>query len=459
MLPAVLVALLAVVPVQDKNLSREAGGAQLGEPFTPPSGAQRQELAGGKIAYIFYDDKGFVFNIKVHADGRPFEIEQIIMDSPQENAHNLRKSIRDIWGSLLIDSKDEGKYFKDIFQDQFTRWEISYGNLEQFENVVRLWMKDLVGQTQTGGGTSSSGVNLDALFGQYGDAFPNGLGGINLGMKLNPGNVWILIQTEGEKKTYEYKYENGDVFTAITDGQGLVLSAAYTFKTQPLAFRETIKQYMLNKYGNYLQSRTEKGDYLMYLFIGTPSGGMVDSLELSAWKSEVTVKSMKTKAKVAEIPPTEEKPVAETGTYVDNLVMANLFAAPQGGLPKGLGPIKLGDKFEAGEVWKLSKTAGGLSYYQYKEYDNNDYTEVRVDAQGLIRSVQHNFINPKAEIRKKVKDYIKGTFNQFYENYSTVQDGSITYYLQRGTGGAESISMALYEWPDALAVRVFFGEL
>jgi hypothetical protein len=139
--------------------------------------------------------------------------------------------------------------------------------------------------------------------------------------------------------------------------------------------------------------------------------------------------------------------------------MTNFFNAPAGALPNALGPIKLGDTFGPGEIWKLTKTEGGLSYYQYRGYDNDDYTEVRVNAQSIIHSVQHNFINPSPQIRQKVTEYVTITFARFRDENITNDEGSITYYLHEFPGGATSISLALYEFPDALVVRIFYGEL
>ena len=453
----VLVSLLALAPAQERSLAREAGGAILGEVFTPPEDAQRQELKGGNVAYIWYNERGFLFNVKVGPDGKPYEIEQLIVNMPLEPAVNIRNSINSQYSAWLKDSSDDGDYFKDVLNDGYTIWHVSYGDFGQFKNVMRFWMKDLVAQSAASGETTSTGVNLDALFSMYGANFPNGLGGINIGVEFEPGEVWTLAGTEFGLKTYEYIYANDDVFTVVTDNQGVIINTSYTFYSQPEEFREELKQYLMNKYGKYLASTSESGFLKTVRFEGPVIDDKSDVLEMKSAGHVITIKSSRSEAKPEKT--ISEAPKTEAESYLAGLDLNIMFDAPADGLPYGLGPIKLDDEFVPGDVWEFIKEEEGLKYYYYREYDNQDFTEVRADSQSRILSVHHYFVNPSAALRTKVKNHLKSAFNRFLELNRTFGDGTIIYYHQPATGGGVATSLAVYEFPDEISIRVFRGEL
>jgi hypothetical protein len=452
----ILVVALLFSPMQETYLSREGAGTRLGERFTPPEGAQRQQLQDGGFAYVWHDQKG-VYNVKTTTDGYVYSIEWYLAEMPRPNTVEFRASLKSQYGQWLVESQGNEIAFTDLYEDGYTRWEISYGTLADLENVLQLRMWDLVEYTDETEETTAGGVNLDVLFSQYGDEFPNGLGGINIGQTLVPGDTWKPVSTAAGGNTYEYTYPNGDVFTITVADQMLITSSTYTFKSQPSSFRAVIKDYLMNKYGAYLANQVENSTQLLLQFRqADPGGGPRKCLDLNCTGELVIIKAF---SLMEEVDESTQEPVDESESYVSRLVLEDLFEAEEGELPLGLGPIKLGDELNPGDVWILSKTEGGLKYYIYDEYDNDDYTEVRVDDKGFIRSIQHNFLQPSADFKKKIKGYLLGTFNSLLESHDSSDAGSITYFLQRGSGGSEPLSLAVYEWSDALAIRIFYGEL
>ena len=453
-----LIFLLAVSllfsPAQEKYLSRESAGTRLGEHFSPPEGAQKQQLPEGGFAYVWADSEG-AYNVKTTPDGYVTVIEWYLSEMPVPNTIQFRASIKSKYGQWLVEAKGSDSDFSDLYEDGYTRWQIAFGTLESLERVLQLRMWDLTAQNEKAEESAAGGVNLDALFKMYGDEFPVGIGGIDIGKTLVPGEVWKPVSADSGKK-FQYLYPNGDVFMVATDDQMAITSSAYTFNSQPYEFRKVIKDYLVSKYGSYLTNNIENNSIFKLQFRQPDSGGLTRCLDLTHLEGEFRIEACSVETESEEV---TQEPAAEGDSYVSRLVLEKLFKAEEGWLPQGLGSIKLGDVFNPGKRWVLSKTEGGLKHYSTHNYDNDDYTDVWVDGEGVMRNIQHNFLRPSEEFKQKVKNYLLGRFSAWLDSHRNLGGGSITYFLKQGSGGSEPLSLAVYEYPNALSILVFYGEI
>lgn len=453
-----LIFLLAVSllfsPAQEKYLSREGAGTRLGEHFSPPEGAHKQQLPEGGFAYVWTDSEG-AYNVKTTPDGYVNVIEWYLPEMPMPNTIQFRASIKSKYSQWLVEAKGNDSDFSDLYEDDYTRWQIAFGNLAELKQVLQLRMWDLTAQSEKAEESSAGGVNLDALFKMYGDEFPSGLGGIDIGNDLVPGEVWKPVSAESGKK-FQYLYPDGNVFMITTDDQMAITSSAYTFKSQPFEFRKVIKDYLVSKYGSHLTNNIENNSILKLQFRQAGPEGLTRCLDLTHLEGEFRIEACSIETESEEV---KQEPAAESDSYRSRLVLEELLKAEEGWLPQGLGPIKLGDVLQPGKRWVLSKTEGGLKHYTNHNYDNDDYTDVWVDGEGVMRNIQHNFLRPSEEFKQKVKSYLLGRFGAWLDSRQNIGGGSITYFLKRGSDGSETLSLAVYEYPMALSILVFYGEI
>ena len=129
-----------------------------------------------------------------------------------------------------------------------------------------------------------------------------------------------------------------------------------------------------------------------------------------------------------------------------------------GELPQGLGTLKLGMDFVAGETWTLLGAREGITVYGYT-FENGNSNEVQVDGAGKICGVEVRVVNSTNEYNETIKRYLKRKYNRYLENEMDSGTNFIFYYHQPGAVGGQSRSLEFSGWRNAYAITVYYGAM
>ena len=314
MCPLIILAFLSLLPIQEMCIGREAGGARLGEQFTPPVDAESLVQNDGLIAWFYPGNLGY-YNVKVNSEGIVREIEQFMMPVSRETALDVRNQARDLYGRCFAESSDDGERFTDVYEDSYTRLEIRFGVECIGDDVLWLGMKDIAGGS-AGEEVDARGLSLAVLFDPYGDAFPIGLAGINLDAEFNPSDEWTTSDVEGNLKSHDYRYGNGDLLRIITDASEKIVRVEYVYQSQTPDLKNTIRQYLIDKYGDYLIEEFAQGDLLILTFRQAIAAQRTRSLVLSCLDDIRLISSLSQPATQSAAVATAE----ETPQYTTNSI-------------------------------------------------------------------------------------------------------------------------------------------
>lgn len=142
--------------------------------------------------------------------------------------------------------------------------------LEVFHDTRFLQQKTTQGNRKTskkdGAKQTSTYERLHEWFGKPTSGLPRGIGSIQCGNQFNPGETWKLVKTEGDKKFYQYKFESGNWNVVEVDSRGKVCSVEVRIVSSTPEFVAKLKDYCLERFGEYLKSDIDAGANFIYRF-------------------------------------------------------------------------------------------------------------------------------------------------------------------------------------------------
>jgi hypothetical protein len=309
-------------------------------------------------------------------------------------------------------------------------------------------------------------IDIDRWLAPPPGELPYKLGTVELGNAVTEDDVadWKLVKTGGAFKAYETQLKSGDLARIIVE-ENKIVGISYTITTKPIEFRDKVVEYAKAKFGKHQMVESTRGEVTYISFAqGNSEAGTGRTLTISYLKHIVNIEIFLTDRALAA------QALADTGgqTFVaeskppENDLYPRIhewFGSPSVRLPRNLGGIALGEKFNPGDKWKQVGTEAGLAVYKFT-HENGNWNLVKVSPGGEISFIEVMTLSPSQNSRDSHKRYVNDKFSAFLKSKS--EGGtSYNYYFQEPSGGIIdpiSLEIAVPASTTTLTIRLFYGD-